>query len=121
MKIEKVVFTQTNRSFDFSGPIKLATFRVFIYSKMEHKVSKQNLWKSIYQWNAQDLTNNKMRLFSQYDDQERNYKLVNDTSFSLILSEAILLIIMLFFRKRFISKSTTQFCSCFDVTKIVSE
>ena len=31
MKIEKVVLIQTNRSFDLSGPIKLAKFRVFIY------------------------------------------------------------------------------------------
>ena len=48
MKIEKVVFIQTNRSFDLSGPIKLAKFRVFIYSKIEHKISKirRNLYTS---------------------------------------------------------------------------
>ena len=40
MKIDKMVFIQTNRSFDLSGPIKLAKFRVFIYSKMEHKINK---------------------------------------------------------------------------------
>ena len=40
MKIEKIIFNQKNRSFDLSGPIKLATFRVFIYSKMEHKINK---------------------------------------------------------------------------------
>ena len=40
MKIEKVVFIHTNRSFDLSDPIKLATFRVFICSKMEHKINK---------------------------------------------------------------------------------
>ena len=31
-EIEKVVLIQTNRSFDLSRPMKLATFRVFIYS-----------------------------------------------------------------------------------------
>ena len=31
-----------------------------------------------------NLTINKMRLFSQYDDQQRNYKQVNDMRFSLI-------------------------------------
>ena len=36
----------------------------------------------MYQWKAQDLKINKMRLFSQYDD----YKPVNDMCFSLILS-----------------------------------
>ena len=48
MKIEKVVFIQTNRSFDLSGPIKLAKFRVFIYSKMEHEINKirRNLYNS---------------------------------------------------------------------------
>ena len=40
VKIEKVVFIQANRSFDLSGPIKLAKFRVYIYSKMEHKINK---------------------------------------------------------------------------------
>ena len=45
MKIEKVVFIQANRSFDRSGPIKLAKFRVFIYSKMEHKIKiRRNLY-----------------------------------------------------------------------------
>ena len=81
MKIEEVVFIQANRSFDLSDPIQPATFGVFIYSKMEHKINK------IYRkWKAQDLTINKMRLFSQYDDHERNYKPVNDICFSLILS-----------------------------------
>ena len=39
MKIEKVVFIETNRSFDLSGPIKLTKFREFIYSKMENKMN----------------------------------------------------------------------------------
>ena len=38
MKIEKVAFIQTNRSFDFISPIKLATSRVFIFSKIKHKI-----------------------------------------------------------------------------------
>ena len=33
-------FIQANRPFDLSGPIKLAKFTVFIYSKMEHKINK---------------------------------------------------------------------------------
>ena len=33
-------FIQMNRSFDLSGPTELAKFRVFIYSKMEHKTNK---------------------------------------------------------------------------------
>ena len=39
---------QTNRSFDLSDPIKLATFSVYIYSKMEHKINKirRNLYTS---------------------------------------------------------------------------
>ena len=37
---ENVVFIQTNRSFDLSGAIKLAKFRVFIYSRMEDKINK---------------------------------------------------------------------------------
>ena len=39
---------QTIRSFDYSDPIKLATFSVFIYSKMEHKINKirRNLYTS---------------------------------------------------------------------------
>ena len=40
IKIEKVVFIQANQSFDLSGLIKLAKFRAFIYSKMEHKINK---------------------------------------------------------------------------------
>ena len=80
-----MVFIQTNRSFDLSGPIKLAKFRVFIYSKIEHKISKirRNLYTS---GKAQDLTINRMHLFSQYEDHERNYKPVSDMRFSLILS-----------------------------------
>ena len=48
MKIEKVGFIQKNRTFDLSGPIKLATFRVFIYLKIEHKINKihRNLYNS---------------------------------------------------------------------------
>ena len=48
MKIVKVVFIQANRSFDLSSPIKLAKFRVFIHSKMEHKINKirRNLYTS---------------------------------------------------------------------------
>ena len=48
MKIEKVVFIQTNRSFDLSGPVELAKFRVLIHSKMEHKINKirRNLYVS---------------------------------------------------------------------------
>ena len=48
MKLEKVVSIQVNRSFDLSGPIKLAKFKVFVYSKMEHKISKirRNLYAS---------------------------------------------------------------------------
>ena len=41
MKIEKVVFIQLNRSSDLSCPTKLAKFRLFIYSKMEHKINKK--------------------------------------------------------------------------------
>ena len=93
MKIEKVFFIQTNRSYDVSGPTKLAKFRVFIYSKMEHKMNKIRR-NFIHQWKAQDLTINKMHLFSQYDDHERNYKPVSDMCFSLILSKAILLLII---------------------------
>ena len=77
MKIEKVVFIQANCSFDLSGPIKLATFRLFIYFKMEHKVNK------IYiPVESQDLTINKMHLFSQYNDHEQNSKQVNDVFFT---------------------------------------
>ena len=72
MKTEKVVFIQVNRSFDLSGPIKLATFSVFIHSKMEHKISKNR--RNLY-------TSGKLRLFSQYDNHERNYKPVNDMCF----------------------------------------
>ena len=48
----------------------------------------------MYQSKAQDLTINKVRLFSQYNDHKRNYKPVNDMCFSLILSQAILLLII---------------------------
>ena len=41
-KIEKVVFIQTNQSFDLSDPIQLAIFGVFIYSKNGAE-NKQNL------------------------------------------------------------------------------
>ena len=64
--------------------MKLATFRVFIYSNMEHKINK--IVKFIYQWKTQDLTINQIRLVSQYDDHERNYKQANYMCFSLILS-----------------------------------
>ena len=92
MKIEKVVFIQANRSFDLSDPIKVAKFRVFIYSKMGHKIHKirRNLYTSE---KPQGLTIKMIHLFSQYDDHEQNYKPVNDMCFSLILSKAILLFI----------------------------
>ena len=39
---------QTNGSFHLSDPMKLATFRMFIYFKMEHKINKirRNLYTS---------------------------------------------------------------------------
>ena len=86
-KIEKVVFIQTNRSFDLNRPIELTKFRVFIYSKMKHKISKicGNLYTSgkprIWWW---QLT--RCVLFSQYNDRQRIYKPVSDMCFSLILS-----------------------------------
>ena len=46
MKIEEVVFVQANRSFDLSDPIQLATFGVFIYSNMEHKINK--IYRNLY-------------------------------------------------------------------------
>ena len=79
-KNRKGGFIQTNRSFDLNNHIQLATFGVFIYSKMEHKINK-NLKKLIYQQRAQDLTIYKMHLFSQYDDHDRNYKQVNNAFF----------------------------------------
>ena len=63
----KVVFIQTNRLFDLSGPFKTG---VFIYFKMEHKINKicRNLCTSgkLNIWQLQ-----KMNLFSQYDDHAR--------------------------------------------------
>ena len=60
---------------------------MFIYSKMDHKINKIRR-KLMYQWKAQDLTIEKIHLFSQYDDHERvsNYKPVSDMCSSLILS-----------------------------------
>ena len=47
-KQKKVVLVQTIRSFDLRGPMKLVTFRMFAYSKMEHKINKtrRNLYTS---------------------------------------------------------------------------
>ena len=42
MKIEKVVFIQTNRSFDLSDPVQLATFGVY-YLFQNGALNKQNL------------------------------------------------------------------------------
>ena len=36
----------------------------------------------MYQFEVQDLTINKVRLFSQYNDHKRNYKPVNDMFFT---------------------------------------
>ena len=87
----KVIFIQMNQSFDFSGPIKLTTFRVFIYSKMEHKINKihRNLYTSgklrIWQLTRHIYFHN-MMITSEY------YKSVDDMSFSLVLSYAISLL-----------------------------
>ena len=44
-------------------------------------------------------SDNKMGLFSQYDNHKRNYKPVNDMCFSLILSQVILLLIISWFQR----------------------
>ena len=36
----------------------------------------------MHQWKVQDVTINKMHLFSQYDDHKRNYKPVSDVFFT---------------------------------------
>ena len=46
--------------FDLNGPVKLTKFRVFIYSKMEHKLTK---FVEMYVPKAQDLTITKIHLF----------------------------------------------------------
>ena len=73
--------------------MKLAKFRAFIYSKMEHKTNNF-VEICILVESPRNPSIDKMRLFSQYDNHEQNYKLLNDMCFSLILSNAILLLII---------------------------
>ena len=81
MKIEKVAFIQANRTFDLTGPIKLAKFRVFICSKMEHKINK--IRRNLYTSEKPRIRQlQKIRLFSEYDDHEPNHKPVSDMCFS---------------------------------------
>ena len=78
-------FYPANRSFDLSCPIKLAKFRVFIYSKMERKINKID--RNLYTSEMPSIWQLKRYIyFHNTDDDERNYKPVSDMCFSLILS-----------------------------------
>ena len=76
MKIEKCYPGEP--IIDLSGPIKLAKFRVDIYSKMEHKIKiRRNLYTSEKPRISQNLY-----LFSQYGYHERNCKALSDVFFT---------------------------------------
>ena len=86
-KNERVAFIQMNQSFDFSGPTKMAKFRVFIYLKMEPKRNKicRNLY-AMASGKPRILELTRCSYLYNMRFGKQNYKPVSDICLSLVLS-----------------------------------
>ena len=78
------VATMLNRSSDLRGRMKLAKFRLFIYAKLKPNKIHRNMYISVESPESEN--QQELCVFWKYQGQfERNYELVSDMCFSLIL------------------------------------